>query len=393
MATAEVGLNIHRVLLVCCTYSSAVISLVFYRLPLLVLRELQLSGLLKRTLFQQTLDRASPSPSTLPESPGHNSPGSALLLGLKRVSVRLVDCRKTPGQSGTVREEHEEGDGDLISSRDSHNHRSFSGRDLSSGEPEQHHVAEEAEKSLSRSDHLKKNQQRSTVKEPHHCYSDFGKSFTRLRSLIHQKIHTGEKLFCCSQCGRGFTASNALKYHLKIHTGERPYPCLDCGKSFANSGGLTIHKRLHTGEKPYSCEQCRKSFNQSGHLTTHQRTHTGERPYSCDQCGKRFNQSGELTTHQRTHTGQRPYSCDQCGKRFNQSGELTTHKLTHTGERPYVCLCGKSFARASTLTRHQRTHTGEKPYSCDQCGKSFSQTFSLTKHKLTHTGEKEALYL
>ncbi|XP_041093268.1 zinc finger and SCAN domain-containing protein 29-like [Polyodon spathula] len=64
---------------------------------------------------------------------------------------------------------------------------------------------------------------------------------------------------------------------------------LDCWK-----GTLKKHQRIHRGEKTYCCFDCGKHFRQSQHLKTHQRIHTGEKPYLCSDCGKSFRDSGDL---------------------------------------------------------------------------------------------------
>ncbi|XP_066460899.1 zinc finger protein 850-like [Eleutherodactylus coqui] len=262
----------------------------------------------------------------------------------------------------------------------------------------EHQRAHTGEKSYSCTEYRKcfnqkldliREQRNHTGEKPYSC-SVCGKCFIWKSHLDkHQIFHTGEKPFSCSECEKCFSLKSDLVKHFRIHTGERPFSCSECGKSFTLKPDLVKHFRIHTGEKPFSCSKCGKCFLDKSQLKTHQRAHSGEKPHCCSECGKCFTQKSDLVKHQKIHTGEKPFSCSECGKCFISKLDLVKHQRIHTGEKPFSCSeCEKCFTLKSYLVRHQRTHTGEKPFSCTECGKCFADKSRVITHQKTHTGEK-----
>ncbi|XP_054831500.1 zinc finger protein 501-like [Eublepharis macularius] len=268
-----------------------------------------------------------------------------------------------------------------------------------------------------------------------------GKILSQKANNDYQRIHTGEKLYNCSDCNKGFSNKSGLLQHQRIHTRENQYiwmeqgennnqsACLtshqsinsgisdygetihdsfqparyqinstiekSCknrpsGKSHRWNAELTSHQTVHRGNRPYNCLDCGQNFCNASNLARHQRIHTGEKPYKCFECGKSFGQKTNLIRHQGIHTGAKPYQCSECGKSFRWKVQLISHQTVHTGESPYQCLdCGQNFSSSSNLTRHQRIHTVEKPYKHWEHETHFNQSTSLTSHENVHTGAKQ----
>ena len=80
-------------------------------------------------------------------------------------------------------------------------------------------------------------------------------------------------------CPWDFPGKNAgLLYHQRIHSGERSFKCSECGESFDSSSGLFGHQRVHTGERAIWVQQMRTDLgfaefrggnNMLGHKCSH----------------------------------------------------------------------------------------------------------------------------
>ena len=72
---------------------------------------------------------------------------------------------------------------------------------------------------------------------------------------MHEKIHTFDKPFSCSQCDYKCSTLDNLKRHEKIRAVDKPFRCSQCDYKCSTLGHLKRHEKILTGDKPFSCSQ------------------------------------------------------------------------------------------------------------------------------------------
>ncbi|XP_077349703.1 uncharacterized protein LOC143997783 [Lithobates pipiens] len=259
---------------------------------------------------------------------------------------------------------------------------------------------------------------------------------------IHSRDHKKVKTHSCLICGQNVQSYAELNIHLKGH--RKPYGCSVCGKIFTNRPDFMAHFREHSGEQIYKCKVCMKGYSRLSFLFKHVRVHLSQAaqiskpdqpslseankeelietettvfhrlpqkeeeftgtPLSCFPSTPKVNMDTAKDSEQTLKVGNehpvefKPFQkgkrkkCKKCKKRFRYRESFRRHRESH--QIRFTCYrCGQAFHKLVKLYLHRRDHKNFRPFMCKHCTKTFSSRSLLLLHLSSHDlSEKGSRY-
>lgn len=123
------------------------------------------------------------------------------------------------------------------------------------------------------------------------------------------------------------------------------YTCSVCSTTWLSVYALKRHERSHSGDKPFKCTECPQAFSQEVNLRVHIEAIHDKLKHSCPICLEPLSSSANLAHHlKKTHADYLGVYCSRCETWMR--GDLVRHQETNVCEKKSRAIQNKTTASA-----------------------------------------------